>query len=58
MWSFVQSKKQERWLWHAIDHNTGQILAYVLADHKDAALLQLKALLEPFGIQTLDPSEI
>lgn len=52
MWSFVQSKKQERWLWHAIDHNTGQILAYVLANHKDAALLQLKALLEPFGIQT------
>jgi insertion element IS1 protein InsB len=24
----------------------------VLADHKDAAFIQLKALLEPFGIQT------
>lgn len=22
MWSFVQSKSQQRWLWHAIDHNT------------------------------------
>ena len=23
MWSFVQSKKRQRWLWHAIDHETG-----------------------------------
>ncbi len=51
MWSFVQSKKQERWLWHAIDHKTGQVLAYVLADYKDQAFVELKALLEPFGIQ-------
>jgi IS1 transposase len=28
MWSFVGSKKYQRWLWHAIDHQTGQILAY------------------------------
>lgn len=52
MWSFVGSKKQERWLWHAIDHQTGQVLAYVLTDHKDQALVELKALLEPFGVQT------
>lgn len=50
MWSFVQSKAQQRWLWHAIDHQTGQVLAYVLADHKDSAFVQLQALLEPFGI--------
>ena len=50
MWSFVGNKKQQRWLWHAIDHETREILAYVLADHKDAAFLKLKALLEPFGI--------
>ena len=50
MWSFVQSKQQQRWLWHAIDHNTGEVLAYVLSDHKDTAFLELKALLEPFGI--------
>ena len=37
MWSFVQSKKQQRWLWHAIDHRTGAVLAYVLAPHTDAA---------------------
>ena len=50
MWSFVQSKTQQRWLWWAIDHTTGHVLAYVLVDHKDKAFLELKALLEPFGI--------
>ena len=24
MWSFVQAKAHPRWLWHAIDHHTGQ----------------------------------
>lgn len=51
MWSFVGSKRQQRRLWHAIDHQTGQVLAYVLAPHVDAALLQLQALLTPFGIE-------
>jgi transposase-like protein len=46
MWSFVRSKEQQRWLWWAIDHATGQVLAYVLAQDKDDALLALKALLE------------
>jgi insertion element IS1 protein InsB len=50
MWSFVQSKTQQRWLWHAIDHHSGSVLAYVLASHEDEAFLQLKRLLEPFGI--------
>nr|WP_242541888.1 IS1 family transposase [Leptolyngbya sp. Cla-17] len=50
MWSDVGSKKQQRWLWHAIDHQTGEVLAYVLSHHQDSAFLALKALLEPFGI--------
>jgi len=29
MWSFVQRKKEPRWLWHAIDHLSGHVLAYV-----------------------------
>lgn len=49
MWSFVKSK-QQRWLWWAIDYASGQALAYVLATHEDEAFLQLKALLEPFGV--------
>ncbi len=28
MWSFVGSKQHQRWLWHAIDHRTGKVLAY------------------------------
>jgi insertion element IS1 protein InsB len=47
MWSFVRCS----WQWHTIDHQTGPVLAYVLADHKDQALVKLKALLEPLGVQ-------
>ena len=50
LWSFVQSNKQQRWLWHAIDHRSGNVLAYVLAPHEDSALLHLKELLAPFSV--------
>jgi transposase-like protein len=48
MWSFVGKKKDQRWLWHAIDHCTGAVLAYVFGRRKDEVFLQLKGLLEPF----------
>ena len=48
MWSFVGSKAHQRWLWYAIDHATGKVLAYVLGSRKDEAFIKLKALLEPF----------
>jgi IS1 family transposase/transposase-like protein len=51
MWSYVQSKKHPRWLWHAIDHATGVVLAYVFGRRTDEVFLELKALLEPFGIR-------
>jgi insertion element IS1 protein InsB len=50
MWSFVERKLQQRWLWHAMDRHSGEILAYVLATHEDEAFVKLKGLLEPFGI--------
>lgn len=50
MWSYVGSKENQRWLWHAIDHHTGKVLAYVFGGRKDEVFLKLKALLEPFGI--------
>ena len=50
LWSCVGKKKEPRWLWHAIDHRTGQVLAYVFGRRKDEVFLQLKALLTPFGI--------
>lgn len=36
--------------WHGIDHRSGKVLAYVFGARKDEVWLQLKALLEPFGI--------
>jgi insertion element IS1 protein InsB len=51
MWSYVQRKKEPRWLWHAIDHFSGKVLAYVFGCRKDEVFLKLKELLEPFGIK-------
>lgn len=51
MWSYVRKKTNPRWLWHAIDRQSGQVLAYVFGCRKDQVFLQLKKLLEPFGIQ-------
>ena len=50
MWSYVGHKENQRWLWHAIDHTTGAVLAYVFGDRKDIIFQQLKERLEPFGI--------
>ena len=50
MWAYVARKSNPRWLWHAIDHHTGKVLAYVFGRRKDAVFLRLQELLEPFGI--------
>jgi insertion element IS1 protein InsB len=50
MWSYVARKSNPRWLWHAIDHHTGKVLAYVFGRRQDDVFLKLKALLELFGI--------
>jgi IS1 family transposase/transposase-like protein len=50
MWSFVGRKDNPRWLWHAIDHQTGKVLAYVFGRRKDEVFLKLKTLLDPFGL--------
>jgi len=51
MWSFVGSKKHPRWLWEALDHQTGRIVAYTFGRRADRVLAKLKALLAPFGIR-------
>ena len=51
MWSYVRCKSNPRWLWRAIDHHTGKVLAYVFGRRQDTVFLKLKALLEPFGIR-------
>jgi insertion element IS1 protein InsB len=50
MWSYVSRKGNPRWLWHAIDRETRKVVAYVFGDRKDQVFLELKGLLEPFGI--------
>jgi insertion element IS1 protein InsB len=55
MWSYVGKKTNPRWLWHAIDRSTGQVLAYVFGQRKDEVFLQLKELLEPFGMRRFCP---
>ena len=56
MWSFVQNKDDRRWLWYVIDHGTRETLAYVFGERElngeNEVFLELKALLEPFGITT------
>ena len=47
-WSFVGKKGNQRWLWHAIDHHTGQVLAHVLAAAKTRSFCS-SALLSPSG---------
>jgi insertion element IS1 protein InsB len=50
MQSFVGGKEAARWLWHALDHHTGRIVAYVVGGRADDAFLALKALLVPLGV--------
>jgi insertion element IS1 protein InsB len=51
MWSFVQRKAQQRWLWHAIDHLTGVVVAYAFGSRADAVFVELQKLLKPFGLE-------
>ena len=51
MWSFVGNKGNPRWLWHAIDHHTGAVLAYVFGRRKDASLFAAQSAAgAPFGL--------
>lgn len=52
MWCYVRCKANPRWLWHAIDHRSGPVLVYVFGRRKDEVFLELKKLLDPFGITT------
>jgi insertion element IS1 protein InsB len=45
VWSYARRKKEPRWLWDAIDHRSGKVLAYVFGRRQDGVFLKLKALL-------------
>ena len=43
-------KGNQRWLWLAINHDTGDILAYTFGKRKDEVFREFQKILEPFGI--------
>jgi IS1 family transposase len=49
MWSVVGDKWQPRWLWQAIEHHRGPILASVWGTHTATEFVKLKQLLAPCG---------
>jgi insertion element IS1 protein InsB len=50
MWSSVGKQAEPRWLWHAIDHHSGTVLADVFGRRQDAVLLQGPERLAPLHI--------
>jgi insertion element IS1 protein InsB len=53
MWSFAGDKSHQYWLWRAIDHNTGEPLAFHFGARKYENPDELLALLEPFDIKNV-----
>jgi len=53
MWSRVYCKETPCWLWHAIDHETGDMVAYVLGTRDNAVLWELLDLLAPLDIEII-----
>ena len=51
MWSFVHDKSQQYWLWWAIDHSTGEPLAFTFGTREHKYLDELLKLLAPFDIK-------
>ena len=49
MWLFVGHKGNPRWLWHAIDHHTGTVLAYVFGAAKTTSFYSSKRCWSPSG---------
>ena len=51
MWSFVRNKKTQCWLWHAINHENGDVVAYVFGTRQNEVLWKLLDLLGDINIE-------
>ena len=51
-WSYVGNKKNQRWLWYAIDAATGNILSFVFGPRQDFVFKKLYDQLKAFNIKT------
>ncbi len=50
-WSYVGNKKNQRWLWYAIDAATGCVLSFVLGPRQDSVFKKLYDNLKAFNIK-------
>jgi IS1 family transposase/transposase-like protein len=50
MWSFYHNKGQQIWLWWAIDHDTGEVIAFWFGTREHNNLDELMKLLSPLSI--------
>ena len=50
MWSFYHDKKHQLWLWWAIDHETGEVIAFWFGTREHKNLDKLLELLIPLNI--------
>lgn len=50
-WSYVGNKRNQRWLWYAIDAATGCILSFVFGRRQDEICAQLISKLKVFNIR-------
>ena len=50
-WSVVGSKAHQRWLWQALEHLRGGVLAYTFGSRADTVCVELQKLLKPFGLE-------
>ena len=53
MWSFYNDKKHQIWLWWAVDHDSGEVIAYWFGTREHENLDKLIELLTPLEIGTV-----
>jgi insertion element IS1 protein InsB len=51
MWGRVYCKKTPCWLWHAINHENGDVVAYLLGNRESKVLWDLMELLSNLNIE-------
>ena len=49
-WSYVQKKRNPRWLWWVEDHDTGEVVAFLFGRRTNASFRRLLALLADSGV--------
>ena len=51
MWGRVYCKGTPQWLWHAINHDSGEVVAYVIGSRESEMLWELLGLLADLNVE-------